>query len=114
MSVHIDPITRQRIIVQPNSGDVVYELRGDDAVAKEDVPLIGPWTDYTGSNLDVSSRQQQQFASSENELFGTTPHIVEGAKLPNLSVIGTNKGTHRRREKLRYVSFDKDNNPHFE
>ena len=114
MSVHIDPITRQRIIVQPNSGDVVYELRGDSAVAEEDVSLIGPWNDYTGSDLDVSSRQQQQFASSENELFGTVPHIVDGAKLPNLSVVGTNEGTHRRRTKLRYVSFDKEGKPRFE
>jgi len=104
--IWIDPVTRQRVVRDMYSGDITYDLQGDDAIAKEDVPLIGPWTDWTGSNLNINSQTQQQFSSSENSLFGTDPQITDNAKVPNLSVIGTRTGTHRRRIIKRYVDFN--------
>lgn len=105
----IDPQTRQRVIRQPNSGDILYDMKGEKAIAYEDVPLIGPWKDYTGSNINVSSRQQQQFAATENELFADDASITNGVKIPNLSIIGTTAATHRRRRKMRYASFENGN-----
>jgi hypothetical protein len=104
MVVFIDPITRQRVVADKHSCDITYDLQGDDAIAKEDVPLIGNWEDWTGSAI-VSSRSQMQFASRENELQGTDAQIEGNAKLPNLSVIGTNLATHRRRIIKRYKKF---------
>jgi hypothetical protein len=98
----IDEQTRQRVLCMPHTGDITYDLEGDPAIAQEDVPLIGPWADWTGSDVNVSSRSQQMFASSENELQGQDPQIIENAKIPNLSVIGTRVGTHRRRVIKRY------------
>lgn len=100
----IDPITRQRVLCDKHS-DVNYLLNGDDAIAKEDVPMIGPWSDYTGSDINISSRSQQQFSSHENQLQWTEPNIEHNVHLPQLSIIGTNAGTHRRRIILRHAEI---------
>jgi hypothetical protein len=105
MSIWIDRITRQRVVYDKRSGDITYDLIGDDAIAKEDVPLIGPWTDWTGSNLNIQTFTQMR-QPGENSLFGTDPQITDNAKVPNLSVIGTRVGTHRRRIVKRYLSID--------
>ena len=84
------------------SGDFTYDQSGDPEVVQEDVPVIGDWEDWTGSG-GVPSRMQQMFASTENSLQGTDPNITDKAKLPNLSIIGTRVGTHRRRTKKIYV-----------
>jgi hypothetical protein len=112
--VFIDPVTRQRVVCAKHVGDITYDLTGDDAISREDVPLIGPWTDWTGSNfnpIETDSRNLQLWAGHENELFGTDPHIQEGTKIPNLSVVGTRKGTHRRRIIKRYVEIGPDGKP---
>lgn len=98
----VDPVTRQRQVLAKHGGDYTYDLVGDEAIAKQDVPLIGPWSDWTGSDTNVSSRTQQMWASKENQLEGTDPWVTQNAHLPNLSVIGTRKGTNRRRVIKRY------------
>lgn len=105
--IHIDPQTRQRVLFMKHSGDVTYDRSGDDAIAREDVPLIGVWTDWTGSG-GVSSQGQQQFAGVENTLQGTDPAITDNAKVPNLSIIGTRAMTHRRRVKKEYFANEGD------
>lgn len=111
MSIIIDPVTRQRVLRARHTGDLNYDLSGDDAIAKEDVPLIGLWTDWTGSNLNINSKVQQQFSSSENQLQGQDAQVEGNAKLPNLSIIGTRVGTNRRRIIKRNVEFDKEDKP---
>ena len=103
MAIYIDPQTRQRISYMKHSGDFEYDMSGDEAVVQEDVPVIGTWEDWTGSG-GPSSLAQQHFASQENQLQGTDPDIIDKAKLPNLSVIGTRVGTHRRRTKKVYIA----------
>lgn len=103
MPIFIDPQTRQRVLYVKHAGDFTYDMIGDPAIAQEDVPLIGPWEDWTGSDTKVSSRTQQMFSSSENSLQGTDPQITDNAKVPNLSVVGTNIGTNRRRTIKKYV-----------
>ena len=99
----IDPITRQRVPRMPHTGDITYDLdiNAGSSIAMEDVPLIGPWSDYTGSDLTVNSKQQQQFAGMSNELFGQDA-AIEGTKVPNLNIVGKRKETHRRRLIKRY------------
>ena len=104
-NVYIDRATNQTILFMKHSGDFEYDMSGDEAVVQEDVPVIGTWSDYTGSGGKPTATQQQ-FASQENSLQGTIPQIMDNAKLPNLSVVGTRQQTHRRRTIKRYVAND--------
>lgn len=101
-NIYRDPITGQRIPFMRMAGDFTYDKSGDDAIAREDVPLIGDWTDWTGSGT-ADSKTQQWFAATENSLQGTDAQVMYGAKIPNLSVVGTRTGTHRRRVRKIYV-----------
>jgi hypothetical protein len=105
MPIYIDPVTRQRIPYQKECTDIQYDLSGDEAIAQESLPLIGAWSDFTGSG-GVNSRSQQMFAGTENQLFGTDPG-TEGEKINKLNVVGENFYTHRRRTIRRYVKLDK-------
>lgn len=105
--MYIDPQTRQRILFMRHSGDLTYDKVGDDAIAQEDVPVIGNWTDWTGSG-GVPTRTQQQFASQENTLQGNDAQVEGKAKVPNLSVIGTRQQTHRRRTIKEYLENKQD------
>ena len=106
MPIWIDPVTRQRVLYAKHSGDFQYDQIGDEAVVQEDVPVIGAWEDWTGSG-GAPSIAQQHFASQENSLQNTDPSITDNAKLPNLSIVGTRVGTHRRRTKRIYVDPSK-------
>lgn len=107
MTIFIDPTTRQRILFMAHSGDVTYDKSGDPAIAQEDVPVVGSWTDWTGSG-GVPTATQQMFASQENTLQGTDAQIEGNAKVPNLSVIGTRQQTHRRRTIKSYIENKQD------
>jgi len=102
----IDPVTRKRIVTAKHVGDIVYDLSGDDAISQENVPLIGPWEDYTGSDPNVQSRELQMWAGHENKFWGQVPKIESNEDLSNLSVVGTRKGTHRRRPIKKYKKLD--------
>lgn len=103
MPIYIDPVTRQRIMVDQFTTDIVYDLTGDPAISQETVPVIGNWEDWTGSAI-VNSRTQQMTAGISNELEGTDAGI-EGAKLPDIGVVGQNKQTTRRRTIKRYAKI---------
>jgi hypothetical protein len=94
--IYVHPATRQRILYMKHGGDVTFDLSGDDAIAKEDVPVVGNWTDWTGSG-GVPTATQSHWASQENTLQGNDAQVEGHAKVPNLSVIGTRQQTHRRR-----------------
>jgi hypothetical protein len=101
MGMFIHPQTRQRVVYANHIGDITFLKDGDDAICNEDVPVIGNWSDYTGIG-SANSFTQQVFASKENSLQGTDPQVEGKIKLPNLSVVGTREGTHRRRRILEY------------
>ena len=101
MPILIDKTTRQRIVFSKNSGDIEYDLSGDEAIVTEDIPLIGNWTDYTGSG-GVNSKVQLM-ASVENTLQGTDGQIDTNIKIPNLNIRGKNAQTHRSRIIKRYI-----------
>lgn len=109
MPVWIDPHTRQRVPHQADCSDIEYFADGTfggSAVALESVPVIGPWTDYTGSG-GADSRALQMFGGAENEFFGQDIFHEFGAKLGNLGDVGERTGTTRRRVKKVHVDLKK-------
>jgi len=103
----IDPVTRQRVVTMPHIGDIEYNLDAGSefTISQEDVPLIGPWSDYTGSDINVSSRNQQLWGGHENSMQGTDTGLM-GNRLGNLTSRGNRAGTHRQRTIKRYVKLD--------
>jgi len=109
MPIWIDPVTRQRVVYDKHSGDLVYDLDGDSAVSQETVPVIGEWKDWTGSsiniNANINTKQQMYGAGLSNELQGTDIQIENLAKVGALGVVGQNTQTTRRRTIKRRVHF---------
>lgn len=101
MGLYIHPETRMRIPFMNHSGDVEFDLSGEEAVVTEDVPVIGSYDDWTGTG-GLPSRSQQMFSCTENSLQGTDADVDGKAKVPNLNVHGKNEGTHRLRVKKVY------------
>lgn len=93
----------KRVQTMNHIGDIVHVCdasTSSDAVAFESVTVIGPWEDYTGS-ADISSREQQMWAGTENQLIGTTAG-VNGEDLNELNIVGETKSIKRRRPYLHY------------
>ena len=112
--VFVDPITRQRLTRAPHTGDMEYDLNGDSTVANEDVPVIGPWTDWTGSNfkpVETDSRNLQILPQG-NKLMGTDAAIAGGKDFDRTDR-GKRLRTHRQRIIKRHVDFDEKGNPKF-
>ena len=112
MPIIIDPQTRQRVITEKHSGDINYlasTTTTSSAVYNETVPVVGDWTDYTGSG-NVPSAAQQMFAGETNQLQGTVAEIEAHAKLPVLNEVGERAQTTRRR--LRLINRELDANGH--
>lgn len=103
----IDKLTRQRVQRMRHTGDINYDLEGDSAISNETVPVIGDWTDYTGSAV-VSTKTQMYGAGAENQLFGDD--AAERIHLPNLNEVGQTAGTTRRRIIKRNVNFNGNSN----
>lgn len=107
--IYIDPLTRQRIPYQEGTTDIEYladGTYGGSAVALETLPVIGPWTDYTGSGGNYSE-QQQMWGGAENIFFGQDIQFEAGANLDNLGDVGERTGTTRRRIKKIHVDLKK-------
>lgn len=104
MSIFIDPETRQRVVFDKRSGDIIYDVQTTDlAIKQETIPVIGPWSDHTGSA--IVSTKMQMYGTNANELQGTDPGI-EGTVLPPLGVVGQNTQTTRRRDIRRRVAIE--------
>lgn len=104
--VYFDPETQQTIPVAKHSGDLVYDKKPkkDNPIARESVPIIGAWKDYTGSQTLPQTRQQMMFAGMTNKFKGTIAGHM-GAKLGPLNEVGENAETTRRRQKKVYKDF---------
>lgn len=75
--VRLDPQTRQNVQIMPHIGDIVYDLRGDDAIAKK--------SEYRNLSRELTL----------NPVLGE-----------NLNEIGQNKHIIKRTQKGRYVQLD--------
>lgn len=105
-TLFIDPETRQRVPRMAHTGDINYDadiVGIGSAVAMETVPVVGRWSDWTGSDVDVSTKDISQ-TPMPNELRDDDSGIEDGAELPNLGIVGQNIATTRRR--LRQINKD--------
>lgn len=96
--------TGQRIVRQEHTGDINFDLIGDEAVRDETVSVIGNWTDFTGSAV-VNSRSQQMWGGHGNTLQGTDAALM-GAQLSQLGTVGQRVGTTRRRVQKINIDFN--------
>ena len=105
MPIIIDEITRQRILIDDFTTDIIYDKKSTSpALQDESVPIIGPWRDHTGSRFGITSRNVLGNPSSANQLQGTDAAIM-GEKLPNLNIVGQNTVRFRRRRARVHVDL---------
>lgn len=99
-----DPVTRQRFIVDDHCGDFVYDKKmesSDPAVTHESVPLIGTWSDYTGSGGPNTKVLMMNPLPDQNK--GTDAE--SSGRLGNLNEVGQDANLVRRRVKREYVEL---------
>ena len=76
MPVVICPRCNQRVLVERYSDDVEHICNSTNSVLdNDDVPIIGNWSDYTGSGVELNALRR----GTENNLFGTRG-AIEGEK----------------------------------
>jgi len=74
----VDPQTRQTVVTAKHTGDIVYPLKGSDAIAKK-------------SGYRIPTRER----------------VLNPCLEPNLNEVGQNKNIIKRTAKSRYVRLDK-------
>jgi len=98
----ICPRCQQHAVRMPYTGDYIHECFNSEVLANEDVPVIGNWEDYTGSDVNVNNPLMQ---GTENKLQGTRAGL-EGAKDFTRTSRGANVNTHRTRKHLEFIPVD--------
>src|SRR3990167_356099 len=109
MGIFICPRCQQRAIRDEHSGDFEHNCFGSEVLQNEDVPVIGAWTDYTGSDSTI---QNLTVKGTENTLFGTRAW-VEGHKEMTRTSRGYPTTTFRTRQHIHSIPnkfFDKQSN----
>lgn len=107
--VVICPKTRQRIVADRFCGDIVFDAKSSSKALNVDIlPVVGGWSDYTGSG-GIPTKQQLFFAGQADELFGTNVWI-EGARKKQLDDLGNRKETTRQRQKRIHMDLKGINN----
>ncbi len=104
--VKIHPSTRQRFVTAKHTGDIVIDAEGPSALSQEVLPVIGGWTDYTGSG-GVPTKLQMMFGGVSDELEGTDAWL-EGARKDHLDDLGNRTGTTRQRRKKIHIDLSKN------
>ena len=93
-------------MVAEHSGDYVHECKsGIPALDEEDRRIIGPWSDYTGSDFTQrTSPNTIMWQNVGNTLMGTEAWVRDNAKNYARSVRGANRQVTRIRQHLEYIS----------
>ena len=103
------PGTNQIYFHNPHTGDRVINLQNypdlDDSLKNEDVVVVGPFTDYSGSGTKPTQEAMRQGLA--NELKGDLIAATQGADFDELTNRGATASTHRQRPRL--VNIDHDN-----
>jgi hypothetical protein len=94
--IHIDPVTRQRVVYDQYSGDLHFDLIGGSSISTQVISKTG------------ISRSQQMNLGRSNALFGTDPGI-QGVRLPDLGITGENIQTTQRKRIRRIIKVDGNN-----
>ena len=83
--------------------DIIHECTNEYATAlrDEDVLVIAPWTDYTGTGSEPP--QVGMFRGQDTRLWGTRPWREDAPVLPLFTVRGNSLNVYRTRQHLEYI-----------
>lgn len=105
MPARIIPGTGAIYWSNPNTGDRVLNLRDypeiDDALAQEDIVVIGDFEDYSGSGTKFGG--EVMMAGASNELAGDLHALAAMEEFDEVTARGNRKATTRTRPKLVYI-----------
>ncbi|MCH7568489.1 MAG: hypothetical protein IIA87_03625 [Nanoarchaeota archaeon] len=102
--------TRQRVVADRFNTDIVFDAKSQsDALNVDVIPVIGGWTDQTGTG-GPPTKQQLFFAGIADKFFGTDVWL-ERASLSQLDNLGNRTETTRQRQ--RRIFMDLKNQPNF-
>ena len=101
MTIKICDGCQTRYMFSPENTDYVHDcsVAVNTTLRDEDVTVVGPWTDYTGSG--GVSTTQAMLQGTVNQLAGTRAGL-EGADFDGVTARGNRETTHRSRTKLQY------------
>ena len=90
--------------------DYIHQCNSGQAVLdQEDIPIIGTWTDYTGSDFGLRTAYGDiQNQNLGNKIMGHEAWVRENAQVKPRTVRGRNALTVRQRQHLEFV-FDTKN-----
>lgn len=105
MVLKICPNCNQQFTVTIFDTDFVHQCNsGDSSLDQEDVALLGKWEDYTGSgNVDA---QFLKVAGTQNELSADAR--IRGEKFAGVTDRGNHKQLYRQRQKLHYITWERE------
>lgn len=83
-----------------HTGDFVHKCFGEESLRNEDVLVIGPWEDFTGSDTNVNQSMRQ---GQENTLQGTRSWIEGDKEPPNRTSRGFPTNRWRTRQHLHHI-----------
>lgn len=103
MGTFICPRCQSRYVCDNFNTDFVHECTSEFGIAlrDEDIPVTGPWQDYTGSGTEPESVIQQRGLA--NKLHGTRADIEGAPPLPTFTVRGNSTQKTRTRQHLEYI-----------
>ena len=106
ITIGICPRCQQRFIRSPFSGDYNHDCPpnvASEALANEEILVIGAWQDYTGS--DANPKPQALIQGQENTLQGTRAGI-EGDKFQPVTSRGYPARRFRTRRHIEHITTD--------
>ena len=99
-TVMICPRCNQRVLCSPDCDTIEHECNsGNNVLDQEDIPVIGNWTDYTGSG----SAKLPNYQGVTNRLQGRNASF-EGEDVDEKTVRGNTKETHRQRQHIEFIN----------
>jgi len=106
MVVKICPRCQVRYIVNEDVEDFIHNC-GDtspsEVLKNEDVVVVGDWSDYTGSDIEVGA-QSVMLQGIGNKIF-VQRGWLEGEKPADVTSRGNDTATHRTRRHLEFIKL---------
>ena len=102
------PHCNMNYVIENNTSDYIHECNSsNDIFDKEDVVVMGSWTDADGAS-GTKAAQEVMMQGMENELQGRRAGI-EGERKQAITRRGARATTHRQRNKLTFINLKEDN-----
>ena len=103
MSIMRCPKCQQQYTVSNVCSDYVHTCTGDEALAQEDVLVLGTYTDETTGSVVTIKSDFTRTAGRVNLLQGNEANQRTSAKLPEFTIVGNKKEIYRQRQREIYI-----------